>query len=178
MVKALGSSEEAVFLQHRLDDMNQRWSDLKAKSANIRWAELQLILTLIKCFFFHFLFVSAKECSVFLLLWALGKKHFDILIIAVVPQFNILIKKMYMAEAHLIIIQNNKKRELENSRLHYWIPSQKPSTQSPRSLKMFLQKHSRQVHGMHGVRTSPRPAGSTHEKNTENHSWWYMTHMS
>lgn len=37
MVKALGSSDEAVFLQHRLDDMNQRWSDLKAKSANIRW---------------------------------------------------------------------------------------------------------------------------------------------
>ncbi|XP_028253113.1 dystrophin isoform X2 [Parambassis ranga] len=36
MVKALGSSEEAVFLQHRLDDMNQRWNDLKAKSANIR----------------------------------------------------------------------------------------------------------------------------------------------
>ncbi|XP_061667826.1 utrophin isoform X3 [Syngnathoides biaculeatus] len=36
MVKALGSSEEAVFLQQRLDDMNQRWSDLKAKSANIR----------------------------------------------------------------------------------------------------------------------------------------------
>uniref|UniRef100_A0A3Q3XEN2 Calponin-homology (CH) domain-containing protein n=1 Tax=Mola mola TaxID=94237 RepID=A0A3Q3XEN2_MOLML len=36
MVKALGSSEEAVFLQHRLDDMNQRWSDLKAKSASIR----------------------------------------------------------------------------------------------------------------------------------------------
>ncbi|XP_068198088.1 utrophin isoform X3 [Antennarius striatus] len=36
MVKALGSSEEAVFLQHRLDDMNQRWSDLKTKSANIR----------------------------------------------------------------------------------------------------------------------------------------------
>ncbi|XP_051909445.1 utrophin isoform X3 [Hippocampus zosterae] len=36
MVKALGSSEEAVFLQHRLDDMNQRWSDLKAKSVNIR----------------------------------------------------------------------------------------------------------------------------------------------
>ncbi|XP_058880102.1 dystrophin-like isoform X3 [Acipenser ruthenus] len=36
MVKALGSSEEAVFLQHRLDDMNQRWSELKAKSANIR----------------------------------------------------------------------------------------------------------------------------------------------
>ncbi|KAM6992528.1 utrophin isoform 4-T4 [Tautogolabrus adspersus] len=36
MVKALGSSDEAVFLQHRLDDMNHRWSDLKAKSANIR----------------------------------------------------------------------------------------------------------------------------------------------
>ncbi|XP_037541797.1 dystrophin [Nematolebias whitei] len=36
MVKALGNSEEAVLLQHRLDDMNQRWSDLKAKSANIR----------------------------------------------------------------------------------------------------------------------------------------------
>lgn len=36
MVKALGGSEEAVFLQHRLDDMNQRWSDLKAKSASIR----------------------------------------------------------------------------------------------------------------------------------------------
>uniref|UniRef100_A0A8C7QRZ1 Utrophin n=1 Tax=Oncorhynchus mykiss TaxID=8022 RepID=A0A8C7QRZ1_ONCMY len=36
MVKALGTSEEAVFLQHRLDDMNQRWSDLKTKSANIR----------------------------------------------------------------------------------------------------------------------------------------------
>uniref|UniRef100_A0A673A2L1 Utrophin n=1 Tax=Sphaeramia orbicularis TaxID=375764 RepID=A0A673A2L1_9TELE len=36
MVKALGSSDEAVFLQHRLDDMNQRWSDLKTKSANIR----------------------------------------------------------------------------------------------------------------------------------------------
>ncbi|XP_041661475.1 utrophin isoform X3 [Cheilinus undulatus] len=36
MVKALGSSDEAVFLQHRLDDMNQRWSDLKVKSANIR----------------------------------------------------------------------------------------------------------------------------------------------
>nr|XP_061785642.1 dystrophin-like isoform X2 [Nerophis lumbriciformis] len=36
MVKSLGSSEEAVFLQHRLDDMNHRWSDLKAKSANIR----------------------------------------------------------------------------------------------------------------------------------------------
>ncbi|KAJ8009626.1 hypothetical protein DPEC_G00090860 [Dallia pectoralis] len=36
MVKALGTSEEAVFLQHRLEDMNQRWSDLKTKSANIR----------------------------------------------------------------------------------------------------------------------------------------------
>ncbi|XP_057175633.1 dystrophin isoform X1 [Triplophysa rosa] len=36
MVKALGSSEEAVFLQQRLDDMNQRWNDLKAKSTNIR----------------------------------------------------------------------------------------------------------------------------------------------
>uniref|UniRef100_A0A8B9HDG7 Utrophin n=1 Tax=Astyanax mexicanus TaxID=7994 RepID=A0A8B9HDG7_ASTMX len=36
MVKALGSSEEAVFLQQRLDDMNQRWNELKAKSANIR----------------------------------------------------------------------------------------------------------------------------------------------
>lgn len=40
MVKALGSSEEAVFLQHRLDDMNQRWSDLKAKSASIRSVHL------------------------------------------------------------------------------------------------------------------------------------------
>lgn len=36
MVKALGNSEEAVFLQQRLDDMNQRWTELKAKSANIR----------------------------------------------------------------------------------------------------------------------------------------------
>ncbi|XP_028294918.1 utrophin isoform X3 [Gouania willdenowi] len=36
MVKALGTSEEAAFLQHRLEDMNQRWSDLKTKSANIR----------------------------------------------------------------------------------------------------------------------------------------------
>ncbi|XP_071996962.1 utrophin isoform X3 [Engystomops pustulosus] len=36
MVKALGTSEEAALLQHRLDDMNQRWSDLKAKSSNIR----------------------------------------------------------------------------------------------------------------------------------------------
>ncbi|XP_069708268.1 utrophin isoform X5 [Phaenicophaeus curvirostris] len=36
MVKALGNSEEAAVLQHRLDDMNQRWNDLKAKSANIR----------------------------------------------------------------------------------------------------------------------------------------------
>ncbi|XP_039384572.1 utrophin isoform X4 [Mauremys reevesii] len=36
MVKALGNSEEAALLQHRLDDMNQRWNDLKAKSAGIR----------------------------------------------------------------------------------------------------------------------------------------------
>uniref|UniRef100_A0A4W3HNV5 Utrophin n=1 Tax=Callorhinchus milii TaxID=7868 RepID=A0A4W3HNV5_CALMI len=36
MVKVLGSSEEAALLQHRLDDMNQRWSELKAKSVNIR----------------------------------------------------------------------------------------------------------------------------------------------
>ncbi|XP_065691443.2 utrophin isoform X1 [Patagioenas fasciata] len=36
MVKALGNSEEAAVLQHRLDDMNQRWNDLKAKSTNIR----------------------------------------------------------------------------------------------------------------------------------------------
>ncbi|XP_053567811.1 utrophin isoform X2 [Bombina bombina] len=36
MVKALGSSEEAALLQHRLDDMNLRWNDLKAKSSNIR----------------------------------------------------------------------------------------------------------------------------------------------
>ncbi|XP_069810343.1 utrophin isoform X2 [Dendropsophus ebraccatus] len=36
MVKALGTSEEAALLQHRLDDMNQRWNDLKAKSSNIR----------------------------------------------------------------------------------------------------------------------------------------------
>ncbi|XP_068794942.1 utrophin isoform X6 [Struthio camelus] len=36
MVKALGNAEEAALLQHRLDDMNQRWNDLKAKSANIR----------------------------------------------------------------------------------------------------------------------------------------------
>uniref|UniRef100_A0A8C7H1U4 Utrophin-like n=1 Tax=Oncorhynchus kisutch TaxID=8019 RepID=A0A8C7H1U4_ONCKI len=53
MVKSLGTSEEAVFLQHRLDDMNQRWSDLKTKSANIRahleasaerWSRLQSLL--------------------------------------------------------------------------------------------------------------------------------------
>uniref|UniRef100_UPI00398E3E15 utrophin-like isoform X3 n=2 Tax=Pristiophorus japonicus TaxID=55135 RepID=UPI00398E3E15 len=36
MVKVLGNSEEADLLQHRLDDMNQRWSDLKTKSVNIR----------------------------------------------------------------------------------------------------------------------------------------------
>uniref|UniRef100_A0A8D2JCW8 Utrophin n=1 Tax=Varanus komodoensis TaxID=61221 RepID=A0A8D2JCW8_VARKO len=36
MVKALGNSEEAALLQHRIDDMNQRWNDLKAKSASIR----------------------------------------------------------------------------------------------------------------------------------------------
>ncbi|XP_078412683.1 utrophin isoform X4 [Cetorhinus maximus] len=36
MVKVLGNSEEAALLQHRLDDMNQRWSDLKTKSVNIR----------------------------------------------------------------------------------------------------------------------------------------------
>uniref|UniRef100_A0A8C4WH01 Utrophin n=1 Tax=Gopherus evgoodei TaxID=1825980 RepID=A0A8C4WH01_9SAUR len=36
MVKALGNSEEAALLQHRIDDMNQRWNDLKAKSAGIR----------------------------------------------------------------------------------------------------------------------------------------------
>ncbi|XP_042312754.1 utrophin [Sceloporus undulatus] len=36
MVKALGNSDEAALLQHRIDDMNQRWNDLKAKSASIR----------------------------------------------------------------------------------------------------------------------------------------------
>lgn len=36
MVKALGTTEEAALLQHRLDDMNLRWNDLKAKSASIR----------------------------------------------------------------------------------------------------------------------------------------------
>ncbi|XP_051469473.1 utrophin isoform X4 [Apus apus] len=36
MVKALGNSEEAALLQHRLDDMNHRWNDLRAKSTNIR----------------------------------------------------------------------------------------------------------------------------------------------
>uniref|UniRef100_A0A8D0GLV1 Utrophin n=1 Tax=Sphenodon punctatus TaxID=8508 RepID=A0A8D0GLV1_SPHPU len=36
MVKAFGNSEEAALLQNRLDDMNQRWNDLKAKSASIR----------------------------------------------------------------------------------------------------------------------------------------------
>ncbi|KAG8444197.1 hypothetical protein GDO86_009399 [Hymenochirus boettgeri] len=36
MVKAFGTPEEAALLQSRLDDMNQRWNDLKAKSANIR----------------------------------------------------------------------------------------------------------------------------------------------
>ncbi|XP_059504261.1 dystrophin isoform X5 [Stegostoma tigrinum] len=36
MVKVLGNSEEAALLQHRLDNMNQRWSDLKNKSVNIR----------------------------------------------------------------------------------------------------------------------------------------------
>lgn len=41
MVKALGSSEEAVFLQQRLDDMNHRWNELKAKSANIRSAHTE-----------------------------------------------------------------------------------------------------------------------------------------
>lgn len=50
MVKALGSSEEAVFLQNRLDDMNQRWSDLKAKSASIRSAELHVRLNNMKLF--------------------------------------------------------------------------------------------------------------------------------
>eukprot|EP00063_Salmo_salar_P025814 XP_014000649.1 PREDICTED: utrophin-like isoform X2 [Salmo salar] len=53
MFTSLGTSEEAVFLQHRLDDMNQRWSDLKTKSANIRahleasaerWSRLQSLL--------------------------------------------------------------------------------------------------------------------------------------
>lgn len=50
MVKALGSSDEAVFLQHRLDDMNQRWSDLKAKSANIRSVKPHRILVLAAVF--------------------------------------------------------------------------------------------------------------------------------
>ncbi|XP_072437733.1 utrophin-like isoform X5 [Chiloscyllium punctatum] len=36
MMKVLGNSEEAALLQHRLDDMNQRWGDLKTKSVNIR----------------------------------------------------------------------------------------------------------------------------------------------
>ncbi|XP_072121478.1 utrophin-like isoform X3 [Mobula birostris] len=36
MVMVLGNSEEAALLQQRLDDMNQRWSDLKTKSVNIR----------------------------------------------------------------------------------------------------------------------------------------------
>ncbi|XP_078260821.1 utrophin-like isoform X4 [Rhinoraja longicauda] len=36
MVKVLGNSDEAALLQQRLDDMNQRWSDLKTKSVNIR----------------------------------------------------------------------------------------------------------------------------------------------
>ncbi|XP_060096541.1 utrophin isoform X3 [Heteronotia binoei] len=36
MVKALGNTEEAALLQHRIDDMNQRWNDLRAKSASIR----------------------------------------------------------------------------------------------------------------------------------------------
>uniref|UniRef100_A0A670ITN6 Utrophin n=1 Tax=Podarcis muralis TaxID=64176 RepID=A0A670ITN6_PODMU len=36
MVKALGNTDEAALLQHRIDDMNQRWNDLKAKSASIR----------------------------------------------------------------------------------------------------------------------------------------------
>ncbi|XP_075718952.1 utrophin isoform X4 [Rhinoderma darwinii] len=36
MVKALGTSDEASLLQHRLDDMNQRWNDLRSKSSNIR----------------------------------------------------------------------------------------------------------------------------------------------
>uniref|UniRef100_A0A671MVH8 Utrophin-like n=1 Tax=Sinocyclocheilus anshuiensis TaxID=1608454 RepID=A0A671MVH8_9TELE len=58
MVKALGSSEEAVFLQQRLDDMNQRWNDLKAKSANIRahleasaerWNRLLSVLEELSC---------------------------------------------------------------------------------------------------------------------------------
>ncbi|KAK2114450.1 hypothetical protein P7K49_008716 [Saguinus oedipus] len=47
MVKALGNSEEATMLQHRLDDMNQRWNDLKAKSASISRAWL-LLLQIIK----------------------------------------------------------------------------------------------------------------------------------
>lgn len=67
MVKALGSSEEAVFLQHRLDDMNQRWSDLKAKSANIRSVLLHPVTTHRDCFFYspnHFSVTDLFSASV------------------------------------------------------------------------------------------------------------------
>ncbi|XP_072499637.1 utrophin-like isoform X6 [Notamacropus eugenii] len=36
LIKALGNSNEAAALQHKITDMNERWSDLKAKSACIR----------------------------------------------------------------------------------------------------------------------------------------------
>lgn len=65
MVKALGSSDEAVFLQHRLDDMNQRWSDLKAKSANIRSVKHHLILRNKKCLFALVFVVMQLKLQVF-----------------------------------------------------------------------------------------------------------------
>lgn len=37
LLGSLSSQEDAVMLQRRLDEMNQRWHHLKAKSMAIRW---------------------------------------------------------------------------------------------------------------------------------------------
>ena len=37
LLSSLASQDDAVMLQRRLDEMNQRWHHLKAKSMAIRW---------------------------------------------------------------------------------------------------------------------------------------------
>lgn len=51
LLGSLTSQEDAVMLQRRLDEMNQRWNHLKAKSIAIRWV---LDAPLTKRFSFNF----------------------------------------------------------------------------------------------------------------------------
>lgn len=53
LLGSLSSQEDAVMLQRRLEEMNQRWNQLKNRSVTIRYLQQNNYIIIEICFYFH-----------------------------------------------------------------------------------------------------------------------------